>query len=114
MHHPNLLDHLRIRYNSHYLYPGQLCHTAASFVVGILHEVPENKTLIWKPIDYRQLKKDSVLKFLNYASKITVSRDISHWDSIMEAVTPISDYQISSGDVILVSYPYRKLIYPNL
>ncbi|TSC86037.1 MAG: hypothetical protein G01um101416_745 [Microgenomates group bacterium Gr01-1014_16] len=114
MQHPNLLDRLRLRYNPNYLYTGQLCHTAASVVVGILHEAPEGKIMTWKPVDYRQLKKDSVLKFLNYASKMPVSRDISRWDSIMEVITPVTDFQISSGDIILISYSDRQFIYPNL
>ncbi|MBI2008385.1 hypothetical protein HYS82_01880 [Candidatus Amesbacteria bacterium] len=113
MHHPNFLDRLRLHSNQHYLYPGQLCHPATHVVVGILHQAPESKTLVWKPIDYRQLKKGSILKFLNYASKMPVSRDISRWDSIMEVVTPVSDFLISSGDIVLVSYPDRQFIYPT-
>lgn len=114
MQHPNFLDRLRLRSNHHYLYPGQLCHTATVVVVGILHEAPDGKTMVWKPVDYRQLKKDSVLKFLNYASKMPVSKDISRWDSLMEVITPVSDFQITTGDIVLVSYPDRKFIYPNL
>lgn len=111
--HPNFLDRLRLRYNPHYLYPGQSCHTAAEVVVGILHQAPEGKILVWKPVDYRQLKKDSILKFLNYASKMPVSRDISRWDSVMEVITPVSNFQINPGDIVLISYPDRKFIYPN-
>ena len=114
MQHPNFLDDLRLRYNHNYLYPGQMCHTAAVVVVGILHEAPEGKSLVWKPVDYRQLKKDSVLKFLNFASKMPISREVSRWDSIMEVITPVTDFQISPGDTVLISYPDRKFIYPKL
>lgn len=113
MHHPNLLDKLRSRFNSHYLYPGQTCHTLATVVVGILHPTPDGKIMVWKPVGHREIKKDSHLKYLNYASKLPVDHTINKYDSIMEIVSAVSDFQINPGDVVLVTYSDRQFIAPS-
>lgn len=111
--HPNFLDKLRVKYNPHYLYPGQYCRPVADITVGILHESPEGKSMVWKPVDYRLIKKTSLLKYVNYARYLPLDRDVDRYSSVMEAVEPISDFQIHTGDTLLVSYADRKFIYPT-
>jgi len=112
MSHPTWLDNLRLRYNPNYLYPGQLCQLAATVTVGILHPSPSAKSLIWQPVNYREIKKGSVLRFLNFAKNFPIDKSVSRWHSVMEIVSAISEVPITPGDLVIIEHQDRKYLYP--
>ena len=112
MSHPNWLDRLRARHNPSYLYPGQVGINFGPITAGIIHLSPSNKEIIWNVVDYRQLKKGSLLKFLGYAHQLRVGPSLEKYTSIFETIQAISDFPVNAGDVLAVSPSDRKAIAP--
>ena len=120
MQHPNFLDKLRLKYNPHYLYPGQYGVTAASVSTGVIHRIPSARITFWKTMDYVTLKKGSIVQFVDYVRRLKIEGDLLPYDSLFILIQPVvevsnlpSGHHLSVGDNLRVSVSDRQFIYPS-